>query len=65
MKTTLITFTAIVTFVLSNLISIAQTKEWKLELALESNEVLLSMLKEEPNLLSYYDNSYALLFSLK
>ena len=58
MKTTLITFTAIVTFTLTSLISLAQTAGSKLEMTIESSVVLLAMMEEEPNLQSFYDNSY-------
>ena len=58
MKSTLITLTALVALALTSLTSIAQTTETESELAIESTEVLESMIEKSPNLQSFYDNSY-------
>ena len=58
MKTILITFSAVITFVLISLTSIAQTTYSNAELAVKSTEVLLFMIEEAPTLQAYYDNSY-------
>jgi lipid-binding SYLF domain-containing protein len=58
MKTTVITFLAVTTFVLNSLTSTAQATESNSELAVKSTEVLLSMIEAAPDLQAYYDSSY-------
>lgn len=58
MKNKIIAYTGLVAFALANLKSNAQTTELKNEVALESTEILLSMIEEAPDLQFYYDNSY-------
>jgi lipid-binding SYLF domain-containing protein len=54
----IITLSAVITFVLVSLTSIAQTTYSNTELAVKSTEVLLFMIEEAPTLQAYYDNSY-------
>lgn len=58
MKSTLITLAAIVSFSLTNVISIAQTTDSIPELSKESNTVLKSMMDNDPELKTFYDNAY-------
>jgi len=58
MKTTFITFLALLMFALSSQPSIAQTTESNSDLAMKSTEVLMSMLEDAPDIQAYYNNSY-------
>lgn len=58
MKTTTITLSAVLAFVLTGNASLAQTTVSNSELAVKSTEVLHSMIEGAPDLQAYYDNSY-------